>query len=90
MTSPATQPIPSAKDIPKAWAAADREEAFWKEHAEEFLQKFRDHFVVVYDGEVIASSPDLNEVFGVIQTMGISPRAAWIRYISAGRRTMLL
>lgn len=90
MMSPATQPMPNVKDISKAWAAADREEAFWREHFDEYLQKYRDHFVVVHDGEVIASSSDLNEVLGGIQTRGINPRDAWIRFITADTRTMLL
>lgn len=83
-------PTPDTRGMSRTWAAAECEEAFWRDHFNELLELHRDHFVAVYDGKVVAAASDLGEVVNVLQVKGITPRDAWIRYISRDARNMLL
>jgi hypothetical protein len=46
---------------------ADREQAFWNEHYDEFVQKYPDQFVAVHDGQVIAVSDDPARLVALIR-----------------------
>ncbi len=70
--------------------AADEEEAFWREHYGQYLQEYPDQFVAVADGRVIATSPDLRHLVGILQGRGVDVRRAWVRYIAATPRRLAL
>ena len=86
----ATSGVPSLETAEAAWDAAEAQDRFWQEHYAEYLEKFPDHFVAVVDGEVAATSPDLQQVIHVLEGKRIEPRHAWIRFITADPRRILL
>ena len=64
-------------------AAADEEERFWREHYGAYLEQYPDQFVAVANGEVVAHSPDLRHLAGLLEGKGFNLRDVWVRYIAA-------
>lgn len=90
MTMPSADKAPSLKRIPAAWKEADKEEAFWREHRDELLEQHAEKFVAVHKGAVVAASDSLPEVLSLLQAKGISPREAWIKFVTSNPRHTLL
>ena len=85
--SPAT---PSLESAHAAWAAAEAEDAFWREHYEEYLRRYPDQFVAVADGRVVAVSPDLRHLIGFLEGKGLDVRRVWVRFVAATPRHLIL
>jgi CII-binding regulator of phage lambda lysogenization HflD len=75
-----TPSLGSARD---AWVAADKEEAFWRDHYGSYLDRYPDRFVAVYGGRVVATSPDLRHLVGILEGKGLDIQRVWVRYIAA-------
>ncbi len=71
------------EDAQRAWEAAEREDAFWRERYGTYLEQYPDRFVAVSEGQVVATSPDLRHLVGVLEGKGLDPRRVWVRYIAA-------
>ena len=72
------------------WERADAERRYWDEEFPSLLEKYPDRFVAVHNREVIASALDLLDLLHEIERRGVNPRDAWVRFISASRRSVLL
>lgn len=90
MLRPDGAPAPQLRGIPASWRQADQEAKFWQEHFEELLHKYADQFVAVVNGEVVSASDDLEIVIGELQSRGLSLKDAWIKFITANPRGVLL
>ena len=69
--------------LESAWVEADEEDAFWREHYESYLDLYPDTFVAVSDGQVVATSPDLSRLVGILEGKGMDIRRVWVHYIAA-------
>jgi hypothetical protein len=81
---------PSLEGALRARAAAEAEDAFWRDHYTSYLERYPDQFVAVADGKVITASSDLSHVVGVLKGKGVDVRRAWVRYIAATPRHLAL
>ena len=76
---------PSLEGARKAWAMAKREDAFWRDHYQEYLDRYPDQFVAVAmaDERIVAADPDLDRLIGLIKDRGLDVRRVWVRYMAA-------
>ena len=76
---------PGAESVQKARAAAEREDAFWRDHYDEYLGRFPDQFVAVAqrDGRLVATNPDLDKLIETIREQGLNVRDVWSRFMAA-------
>ena len=74
---------PGLEGIHKAWAGAEAEDAYWREHYSRLLEQCRDHFVTVHDNRFVATSTDLQEILRLLDTRRLDPRCVWIRFVTA-------
>jgi hypothetical protein len=76
---------PSEQSIRAAFAEAEKEAAFWREHRQEFVARYPDQFVAVArtDWQVVAASPSLEAVIGLAEKQGHRIGSVWIELIAA-------
>ena len=76
---------PSEESIRAAFAEAEQEAAFWREHYVTFLTQYPDQFVAVAktDGQVVAASPSLEGVIHLAEARGFRLGSIWIEFIAA-------
>ena len=77
---------PDIKGFHRAWEAAEVEDAFWRDHYSRFLEQFPDQFVAVHDSQVVATSPDLQELLRQLDGRRLEPRQVWVRFVTADVR----
>jgi hypothetical protein len=82
--------IPPLEGDDPIWRRAEEEDDFWEEHQEVFREEYPDRFVVVADGQVVFTSPDLEDVLSELRTQGRDIHDVWIRYIFRDPSTMML
>ena len=82
-------PIVTPEEARAAREEAERERAFWQEHFQDYLAKYRDRFVVVKDGEVILATSDLEALANTLRDKGQDAGSLWARYISEPRELIL-
>ena len=73
-----------------AWAAAEEEDVFWRDHYDGYVEQYPDRFVAVAGGQVVAASSDLRHLLGIIEGKGLDVRRTWVRYIAATPRDLIL
>lgn len=81
---------PTLEGAQRARAAAEAEDAYWREHYGEYLEQYPDQFVAVVGGRVVAATPDLRHLVGILEGKGLDVRDAWVRYIAATPRYLAL
>jgi hypothetical protein len=81
---------PGPETLRDAWREAEAEQAYWRDHHDEFLAKFPDQFVVVHGGQVVATDADLQQVILALQAKGLDPRHVWLRFMTSDPRRLLL
>ncbi len=69
---------------------AERDAAFLQEHEEEWRREYPDHYVIVYDQELIAVSKDPEAALDAIAARGIPVREALLRLITKEKRKLIL
>ena len=76
---------PSLEGARAAWAAAEAEDAFWREHYSDLLEQYPDQFVAVAkaDERVVAANPDLDRLISMVKKKGLDVRRVWVRYMAA-------
>ena len=76
---------PSEESIRAAFADAEKEAAFWREHYATYLAQYPDQFVAVAkaDGQVVAASPSLDGVIRLAEARGFGLGGVWIEFIAA-------
>ena len=76
---------PSPESAIRAWAAAEAEDAFWREHYPAFLKAYPDQFVAAAkdDGRVIAADPDLLRIVRLVRASGLDMQGVWVRFMAA-------
>ena len=80
----------SDAEVKALFEEANRELAFWRDHYQEFIEKYPDQFVAVYNGEVVAANPDLFGLVAELEKLGLKPRQVWSEFIEATPRTLIL
>jgi hypothetical protein len=63
--------------------AARAEQVYWEEHFPEFLERYPEQFVAVRESEVVAVSPDLLLLVGILEGKELKPTEVWVRFITA-------
>jgi len=76
---------PSSASALRSWAAAEAEDAFWREHYPAYLKAYPDQFVAAAkdDGRVIAADPDLLRIVQLIRECGLDIQQVWVRFMAA-------
>ena len=76
---------PSAATALRAWAEAEAEEAFWRDHYQAHLKAYPDQFVAAAkdDGRVVAADPDLIRLVGLVRERGLDVQRVWVRFMAA-------
>ncbi len=80
---------PGLEGLGEAWAAAEAEDAFWREHYSQLLEQFPDQFVAVHDGHVVATSTDLQGLLQSLDERQLEPRQVWMRFVTADVRRVM-
>lgn len=77
--------VPSLESARRAWAEAEQEDAFWREHYDGYLKQYPDQFVAVTkaDGEFVAADVSLERLLIAIQERGLAARQVWVRWMAA-------
>jgi len=73
-----------------AFEAAKVEDTFWHAHHTELLEKYPDQFVAVFDGEVVATSPDLLELDELLEGKGLNSTRLWIKFMDADQDRVII
>lgn len=83
---------PSEQSIRDGLAEAAKEAAFWREHYDGLLAQYPDQFVAVAkaDHHVVATSPNLLYLLGVIEGKSLSVRDVWVQFMAATPRHLML
>ena len=83
---------PTEESIRAAFAEAEKEAAFWREHYDTYLAQYPDQFVAVAkaDGQVVAVSPDLMYLLGVIDGKGLKVSQVWVEFMAATPHHVML
>jgi hypothetical protein len=76
---------PTEESIRAAFAEAEEESAFWREHYAAYVTEYPDQFVAVAraDGQVVAANVSLDFLLGYIAGKGLDPRQLWVQFIAA-------
>lgn len=82
--------VPSLADLEEAWAEAQIQDAFWREHQHELLAKYPDQFVAMRRDKIVASSPKLQTVLEQLEQRGIDRADVRIRFVSLDPRRYML
>jgi hypothetical protein len=80
---------PDLENIRGALAAADEEDAFWREHYNDYLEQYPEQFVAVSAGKVVATDSDLKQLLRILDKKGLEPRGVWIRFVTADPRRVM-
>lgn len=83
----------SAKEkarMTRAWRRFDAEAKALDEHYQEWVKAYPDQFVAVYNGEMVAASPDLETVLRTLAKQGLRPTQVLIRFLAKEPRRLLL
>ena len=81
---------PMPERVAALFERADREQAFWQEHSEEFKARYPDQWVAVRDGSVIAVNKSLRGLNGELARQGLKPTEAWVGFMGATPRVIIL
>lgn len=75
---------PSLESAQLAWAAAEEEDAFWRDHYSLLARRHPNQFVAVAraTGHVVATDPDLDRLIGIIGDNGLDVQRVWVRYMA--------
>ncbi len=82
--------VPSLDKAKERMQEAAAQQAYWDEHYDEVLAKYRDQFVAVKDGAVVGAEPDLAQLMLVLSTKRIDIRDTWVRYVTEDHSKLLL
>ena len=80
---------PGLEEAREALEAAEREQAFWRDHYGELLQQYPDQFVAVRDGVVVATNPDLQRLLERLAHQKMEPTAVWVRFLATDPRRLM-
>ena len=59
-------------------------------HWEEWMGKYPDYFVLVYDGKLISASTDLKEAIRLAESQGVDPGNAATEFLSTDTDDLIL
>ncbi len=82
--------MPSVASADESRKAAEVEQAFWDEHYGDFVTKYREQFVAVQNGKVVAAAADLSQLILILSTKNIDVRQTWVRYLTDDPTKLLL
>jgi hypothetical protein len=77
--------VPGEESIRAAFAEAEKEGAFWREHWDTYVTQYPDQFVAVTkaDGRVVTANSTLDYVLGFVDGKGLHVGQVWIKFIAA-------
>ena len=80
-----TDSFTNSERIRRAFAEAEREDAFWHEQYDHYLELYPDQFVAVArsDGRFVAAHQDLDALIEAITKEGLMVRDVWSRFMRA-------
>jgi len=84
---------PVAPPLENAIAAlreAQREQAYWTANERRLTADYPDQFVAVLNGRIVATAGTLEDLYTKLRDGNIEPRRAWLRFLSATPRQLIL
>ena len=90
-----TTPEPAGSEPdPDAIAAVlcqfQKDTAFIQAHWKEWMEKYPDHYVLVYDETLISASTDLREAIRLVESQGVRPGRAAMEFFSTDTDDLIL
>lgn len=82
--------VPSLEKAREGMKAAEVEQAYWDDNFDEVIAKYRDHFVAVKDGQVLAAEDDLSQLILLLSSKNVDIRDTWVRFVTEDHSKMLL
>ena len=84
--------VPGEESIRAAFAEAEKEDAFWREHYPEYVKLYPDQFVAVSraDGQVVATGWTLDYLLGFLAGKGIDLQQVWVKFMAATPQHVIL
>lgn len=84
--------VPSPESARRAWAAAEAEDAFWRDHYLDYLKAYPDLFVAAAkdDGRVIAADSDLLRLVRLVRERGLDMQRVWVRFMASTPTSLAL
>jgi hypothetical protein len=75
----------SEESIRAAFAEAEQEASFWREHYDSYFTQYPDQFVAVTraDGQVVAASASLDYLFGFLAGKRFDVQQVWVKFMAA-------
>ena len=83
----ATLSLESARE---ALQEAEAQDVFWREHHDELLAEYPEHFVAVSRDRFVAADADLLGLVQVIKDAGQDLQSVSIRFLTKDRRRLML
>jgi hypothetical protein len=80
-------PNSDAARLANQWG--DEHRAFWQKNFKRYVRQFPSQYVAIKSGEVVAHSPSLDALCGVLEGRGILPRDAYIEYMGVNPASMM-
>lgn len=76
---------PSVESARRARKAAAKEDAFWRDHYDAYLEEYPDQFVAVgkKSRRFVEADPDLYRLIDTINASGLGVGGVWVRYMAA-------
>ena len=71
------------EEVRAAMQRAQEERDFWEAHYSEYVEKYPDQFVAVHNGEVVATSKDLQGLVLRLKERGLKPTDVRAEFITA-------
>jgi actin-like ATPase involved in cell morphogenesis len=85
------QPTPAElAELDEAWARAEAQDAYYRQHVRELLARYPDHFVAIKPDGVVAASRDIETLLKELAERGIDRRDIGIRYLETNPRRYIL
>lgn len=81
---------PTREEVLAAFREAEEEQQFWDGCWEHVRAVYAGEFVAAHDGEIVAHAADFEMLLDELESRGIAPGHAFVRYVPAPGETLLL
>ena len=70
------------EEAQKALEEFRKDTQWYRDHYEELREQYPDHWLAVYKEELVAASPDMDEMFDNLKRKGVPATQAYITFLS--------
>jgi len=82
--------VTKVPEIPQsAWDEARRRRDFWDANFDRLLKQYRNRWVAVREGQVVADSEDLGQLLDELRERHLNGGRAWVEFIGDTRARVL-